>query len=244
MTTLNALTPTIQVKSQVELLSPTVDTAFLLPSAANLVGKIFTFVNSGTAKILVQASNGSLVRTVYPSTTGQVTPNTDAPTTSAQWEGIGSVESLWAAFTPIISTGITLGNGTVTGMWRRKTENLEVQIALTTGSTSAWTTTPLQWDLSNLVSSFDFNKFAAANLNNVGIITGSTEAGVSYTGTMRTSTSASGPLILSYGGAGATDNWDFKTATRPATFTTTAAGQAIRILVTTLPITGWSATKG
>jgi len=65
----------------------TVNTAFTLPSAANMAGKLYTIYNpsASTANVLVNASNASLVVTVQPGTAAVVTPISDTPATNAAW---------------------------------------------------------------------------------------------------------------------------------------------------------------
>lgn len=131
MTILNTATLVRRVDSQVELLSPTVNTALILPSTPNMVGKVWTVVNSGTANVLVQAADASLVRTVYPSTTGQVTPNTDAPTTAAQWEGVGIVTSNVASLAPTMSAGTpTFSNLSTGAKWWRNGDQFYMKLNL------------------------------------------------------------------------------------------------------------------
>ena len=65
----------------------TVNTAFTLPSAANMAGKLYTIYNpsASTANVLVNASDASLVVTVQPGTAAVVTPISDVPATNAAW---------------------------------------------------------------------------------------------------------------------------------------------------------------
>ena len=65
----------------------TSNTAFTLPSAANMAGKLYTIYNpsASTANVLVNASDASLVVTVQPGTAAVVTPISDTPVTNAAW---------------------------------------------------------------------------------------------------------------------------------------------------------------
>lgn len=103
--TIQTITPIIAVRDLTgPVIAPgavTVDTVVQMPSAANMIGKTYTIINpvTSTANLLVQASDGSLIRTVYPGCPGQITPNTDAPTTASQWEGLNKVVSGTKTFT-------------------------------------------------------------------------------------------------------------------------------------------------
>lgn len=93
MTTLNSLLPVRRVESQVEQLTPSgSDVALVLPSAANMLGKIWTIINSGSgsAVILVQSSSGTLLGVVNPGCSGQVTPLIDFPTLATHWQLVGT----------------------------------------------------------------------------------------------------------------------------------------------------------
>ena len=65
----------------------TSNTAFTLPSAANMAGKLYTIYNpsASTANVLVNAADASLVVTVQPGSAAVVTPISDVPATNAAW---------------------------------------------------------------------------------------------------------------------------------------------------------------
>lgn len=88
MTALLTATPVVRrIDNAVDSGLYTVDTALVLPSAANTIGKQYTVINqaASTGRVLLQASDGSLIKAVLPGTSTLVTPAQDAPTTSTQW---------------------------------------------------------------------------------------------------------------------------------------------------------------
>jgi len=76
------------VSNQTELLTPSANTTFTLTSAANMVGKLFTFINNGTANVVLQAPDSTAVATVGAGKAVLVTPSVDAPSTSSQWTNL------------------------------------------------------------------------------------------------------------------------------------------------------------
>ena len=78
------------LSNQTELLTPGVNTTFTLTSAVNTVGKLYTFINNGTANVVLQAFDASAVVTVAPGKAVIVTPSVDAPTTSGNWANLSS----------------------------------------------------------------------------------------------------------------------------------------------------------
>jgi len=78
------------LSNQTELLTPGVSTTFTLTSAVNTVGKLYTFINNGTANVVLQAFDASAVVTIAPGKAVIVTPAVDAPTTSGSWANLSS----------------------------------------------------------------------------------------------------------------------------------------------------------
>lgn len=56
-------------------------------------------------------------------------------------DAVTGIQAAWTAYTPT-TTGITLGNGTVTGRWLRIGKTVDFQCVFTFGSTSAVTASP------------------------------------------------------------------------------------------------------
>jgi len=234
---LNSQTLNLQVLSQVETLSPTVDTAFTLPSAANMVGKLFTFINSGTANILVKASDASLVRTVYPGTSGQVTPNIDSPSTASHWEGVGKVTSNRKLFN-VTMDGITSygSGGQGTGMWWRDGQHAFIDIEFIFG-TSPTGSRGWGFDFStNLGLTLDISKFP----NDSG---GRSLCGTLYSLPASNNYTMGGLTAPGSGnsiGARLTGSSSLYTLTSPYTW-----GNTDRVMLNaSVPIVGWTATKG
>lgn len=238
MATLNSLSPVRKLEHQVELLSPAVDTSLVLPTGAGLVGRLFTIVNSGTANILVRSSNNDLVRTVYPSTTGQVTPNTDSPTTGAHWEGVGTAESNWRTYTP---TGADMWttNVTHTALWRRKGPNMQLQYGITcSGAPSGGDPNSLRFYLP--FGSIDTAAMASgsANRSSLGHWQGEVSGSGNMGGGIRKHV-ANDKLELWFSNVDSSDANSFDVITQ-AFFT--ANGKAFAWAE--VPISGWTVTKG
>lgn len=241
MTVLNTLTLARSVRSQVEKLSPAVDTDLVLPSAANMVGKVWTIVNGGTANILVKSSGGNLVRTVYPGTAGQVTPNIDSPTTAAHWEGIGIVLSDPTSYTPVwtaTGTSVSLGNGSLTGKWWRNGAYMEGVIALASGTTTTYGTGSYRWSLPS-GTAIDTSKLANSGFQEI-IGTARSNTTVSWFNGTSHIVSATATATISAYSNGGTVTWGNGEPFAPSAAT---AGQ-VWYLSFKAPIVGWTATKG
>lgn len=122
--------------SRSQVVTPTANRNYTLPTTSVLAGDMFTFVNNATVasdlRIIIKSSDGDTVRTVYPQTSAQVMALQDTPTDATHWMGIGVVESEWTAFTP---TGSLTGNVTYTGMKKRSGDMLFVEFKMSATST-------------------------------------------------------------------------------------------------------------
>ncbi len=107
-----------------------VSRVYKLPTTSVLQGAIYHFINnaavsSTNATIQVQASDGSIVRTVYPQTQGSVVALQATPTASTHWMGLEPIVSNW-----ISDTGFTINSfGTPTNVEiysRRNGDTFEV----------------------------------------------------------------------------------------------------------------------
>lgn len=233
MTTLNSLSLLRSLESQVEQLTPTGnDIVLALPSASNMLGKIWTVINSGTAgNILVQSSNGTLVRTVYPGTTGQVTPNINSPTLATHWEGIGIVVSNQVSYTPALSISVGIASGYPRGTWYRTGGFLfgRFQMYFSSGSSGylfVGLPTGLTLDLARVQAANVYNGFSGSGFERQGT-SGTTNMGfIDYSNNLT--------FPISFNRSGDNDRYN--------------AGLAVYNteihLQFSVPIVGWSATKG
>lgn len=123
-----------------QAITPTADLAITLDNT-HIPGRIISIVNLSTSKIItLKANNSSVIRTIYPGTTGQVVCISSTPASSSAWEGIGNVNSNWTSFTSTLkgdTSDPSLGSSpTQNGYWRRVGDSIEVQLQIV-GGTSA-----------------------------------------------------------------------------------------------------------
>lgn len=141
---ISPILPVRRLENQVEIVAPTVATAFVLTGLANSAGKMFAIYNSGTANSLVQAADSSLIVTVQPGTAALLSPMSDAPATSAAWFVV--TNGVTAAGIKGNTTGSAIANGDV-GESKTQTRLISSALVLTSGTTANVTTTPLSLGL-------------------------------------------------------------------------------------------------
>jgi len=112
----------------VQFYAPSISTDLILDTSY-AAGRMLTFINSGTANLVLKALDGSVIRTVYPQTDGRVVPIQNSPAVTAHWAGIGPVSSNWVAYTPTVA-GLGAGASTNTGSWRRNSDSVQQRFAL------------------------------------------------------------------------------------------------------------------
>lgn len=101
--------------SRHQIVTPTADRSYTLPTTSVTGGDIWYFTNnasvdSNSYTIIVKSSNGDTVRTVYPQTTAAVMALQDTPTTSSHWRGLSKVSSNEAPYTATISSGTVVSS--------------------------------------------------------------------------------------------------------------------------------------
>jgi len=123
----------------IQLMNPSVDISVKMDNS-HVVGRVWTVVNQSSTKIItIVANDSSVIRTVYPLTSGQVVAVAATPAVTASWDGIGTVSSNLASFTPSLNGGLTTSvNG---AFWRRNGEYLEVTGSITFTNTGSVTAT-------------------------------------------------------------------------------------------------------
>ncbi len=219
----------------------TANTAVVLPSSANMLGNIYTVINSSssTANILIEAADGTLIRTVYPGTTGQVTPNTDAPTTSTMWEGVGTVTSNWITATGATVNGTTTNpvGATIASKWRRNGGTVDILFDISVASpTSGSGEYVLALPTSPVALAIDYNQFASPSQNQT------------FPGFM-TTVSGSGPtsnqpMCINSSGYVNCIRWVAYNGAAWSQSNNAWSTGRIEASISCLPIVGWTATKG
>jgi hypothetical protein len=101
----------------------------------------------------------------------------------------GAAVTDWVTYTPTTPTGVTLGNGTYTGVWRRVGDSIQVRQKLLWGSTTSMTTPQFQGtlngntvDTSKLIVTGERTEFGTASCYDA-------SADIFYTSTMRVDSS-------------------------------------------------------
>ena len=120
----------------------TSNTAFTLPSAANMAGKLYTIYNpsASTANVLVNAADASLVVTVQPGSAAVVTPISDVPATNAAWMVVTNGVNASGVKGNVSGSAIAAGyvgeviSGTVTGSALTTSYVSYASVALTPGA--------------------------------------------------------------------------------------------------------------
>lgn len=121
-----------------QILTPSVDITLTLNNT-HVAGRIITVVNLSTMAnnkvIQVKANDGSIIRTVYASTSAQIACITNSPGTSAGWYGIGMVSSNWKTQSPTWSN-VTFGTAQQqNSRWRRMGDSVEFEASFYNGTT-------------------------------------------------------------------------------------------------------------
>lgn len=243
---LNTLHSVRSLDSRIETLTPTVNTDFTLPSTGILAGQRVIMLNNGANSgnfpiVSLKASNGTLVRQVYPQCDGTVVALQDTPTDVAHWAGVGEITSNWMTFTP---TGGLSTNIAYTGAWRRKGPNAEFWFKGTFSGTN--TQGAMFFNMTSAVGVVDTANLPGGDLRTApcGGWTYDDASSVSYGGPMSYSTSGIGRFYTLVHMSNTTSPTSLNTldtsANRP---TTVAASDAINALVS-VPIVGWTTTKG
>jgi hypothetical protein len=209
---------------------------FTLPSTGIKKGQRVTMVNNGANSgnypiITMKSSDGDVVRQVYPQTDGTVIALQDTPTDGTHWAGLGTVLSSPIAYTPVY-----VGFGTVTpafAVYVRRGDLLDVWARATSGVTTATTasfslptglTTASSFTSpSMLVGEWLRNNAGAANRKRGKILAVSGTSVVNFTSDDQAA--ASSP---------------FSEVTGSGLFSTSE----VFALYFTIPISGWSVTKG
>lgn len=118
--------------TRTQVITPTANRTYTLPTTSVLAGDTWTFVNdaaiaSTVLTVFINSSGGNRILTLLPQSSYSVMALRDTPTTAAHWRVIGSVKSNWFAYTP---TSFSTGFGTVTSMvfeWRRDGNEMEIR---------------------------------------------------------------------------------------------------------------------
>ncbi len=230
--------------ARTQIVVPTADRTYTLPTTSVLAGDTFTFVNnaavtSSNLSILINSSGANLVRTLYPKSTASVIALQNTPTSAAHWACVTPAVSNWTAFTP---TGSWSSNTTYSGFFRRCGENIEVniQISLSGAPTAASLTVnflpgSLAVDTAKIPSGTStFNRaFGLVSINDNGADRILGVAGYSSTTAIAIFEMQADTTYVY--------NNQAVNATNPVTF---ASGDTIHIMNINLPISGWTNTGG
>ncbi len=111
----DADTAMTSASASIQIITPTANRVYTLPTTGIAQGQIYYFTNSAAVDannflITVNSSAGNLVRTIYPGCSGSVVALQATPTTGAHWRGLETVTSNWTPWTVTYSAGL----GTVT----------------------------------------------------------------------------------------------------------------------------------
>jgi len=109
-------------------MTPTANREITMPSTGAKAGEVWAFRNLAAAStgftITLKASNGDVIRTVYPSGgVGDITPLSNDPTTGAAWEGVSSIVTSWNALGANVAStsqqanALTFGGNTTAGTY-------------------------------------------------------------------------------------------------------------------------------
>ncbi len=227
-------------------ITPTANRSYTLPTTSVIAGDIFYFsndaaVDANSFSIIVKASGGTTVRTVYPKTTGMVMALQDTPTTSAHWISLDTITSNWAPFT---STFTGLGTvGTTVMTWRRNGSNLEMLGYTTSGAPSGASAPDFTLPTLPSAITIDTTNFSTTNVTSFGEWHQLSAGGGSdiYASTI------SGTLV--YGGAGTSKlRLHYQVAggiyANSVANTFVTNGNIIEFSRISLPISAWSERRG
>lgn len=233
--------------SRIQIVTPTAQRTYTLPTTSVLAGDIFTITNNAAVSsanlfLNIYSSGANLVRVVYPQTTVRVMALQNTPTTAAHWSCLDVALSEWAAFTPTFGN-ITVGNGTVNGLWRRNGDEIEVRAHLTWGTTTSCAGSVT---LNIPVGSINTAKLGAGSSTTAGRTLGFTSArddstGETYGGRVGYAGATSVNLYADYA---VTSTFLYTgnpiNNTQPYTW---ATSDRLDVQVK-VPVTGWTSTKG
>ncbi len=203
-----------------------------------VAGNTVILVNeSSTSIISILASNGSTIRSLYPETSARVICTASQCVTELDWTPQGVAHSSWIDFTP---TGSWPGaDVTYSGKWRRIGESAEIQFRLEVDAVPA-TGNELTFDLpSGLV--IDTAKLVGSGSDGVGIGSVSDVGSDRYAtrGVIETTTS----VEVFYFEKTTGNPIDMRSVDLTNPISSLAVGDLIDLVVT-VPIVGWSPSRG
>lgn len=129
--------------NRIQVVTPTADRAYTLPTTGVKAGDEFHFINNAASTVAfvinVKSSGGNQVLTIYPNTSNSVVALQDTPTTAAHWMGKSTVVSHWLADSSIVTPNNFGTVSTTFYRWRRNAGVLEVDGYFTSGTPAAAT---------------------------------------------------------------------------------------------------------
>lgn len=157
MTTLNVLSAYSGLNPILDVESSTANSVYTLPTGANIqagqrVKVANTAANSGNFPIVsVNASDATLVRSVYAQTDAEFVALQANPTNQAHWLALGMVVSNWITYAPSIKGSTSdpgLGSGSTSqGAWRRVGNVIEATTQIVGGTGTSIGSGAYYWPL-------------------------------------------------------------------------------------------------
>lgn len=224
--------------NSVQLLTPSAAIDVTLNSTHKGGRSVIIHNLHATNIITVKANDGTTIRTLHGLSHCEVMPTQDTPTANTHWVGLSIAYSPWIAFTP---TSSWIANSTHTGSYRRVGENLEImyKTALTGAPTAATLNYTIPLSAVIDTTKMLFNGSTATSTNPYSLVHLRC-AGVAYTGSVIYSTTTTFDIYFKTISGSNVLTGNATNATAPGTF----ANADLVFVVLSIPVVGWTATKG
>lgn len=216
---------------------------YVLPTGAGVYfGLRVVVLNQSSTNILtIVASDNSVVRTVYPLTSGEVMANQANPTTNSHWEGVGIVQSFWTTYTPAFSAAFGTPSSS-NSIYRRNGDSLEHIVRVSSGTLTAALGT-----IAIALGNIDATKLlrtttasAGGQGSSVGYFTSDNNTALGTMGSVLVASTTSTTVVYCGGGSGGSG----ATGTSRIVNMTNYNNTTEFYFTFAVPISGWTPTKG
>jgi hypothetical protein len=234
---------------RVQVITPTANREYTLPTTNVKAGDTFSFVNkaaisSSVLSVIVKSSGGNTIATLFPQMSASIVALQDTPTSASHWMVIGNLVSDWFSYTPAtFSTGF----GDVTNKvfeWRRVGNEMEIRGNFTLGNVSANAGNYFSLPVTPSTISVNTSRVNGDSANMLGIYTSKTTAGADMFGA-----NVSGHLVYdstqgaTYLGLARGNNGGDKYGAN-ANVSANMNSNAYLDLFAHFPVSGWTANSG